>query len=364
MGHGAIWPAHPKPLPDEILSSWIVRVADANGIKLQTLTRMLFGPDLTPWNRDVDRSAPDWLLRTLSQHTGATHDDLLCTTLESYRGRLFPHGRFSGQLRWILTVLNNGTKRQAYGQQYCPVCLATDAVPYFRKQWRVALFTYCPLHQVELLDACPACGAPVVHYRGDFGREQKDAWSVCVCHACGADHRDAERKAAWFPSDELHLLFDELLLSLRGPAKDEGRFDMGYFAVLHQMCRVIGARPNHGKLLNYLLARVGLPALPPPVGRAMVEGLRRNERHVWLVCALWLLADMKPRLREAWLAKAVRYNLLVKDFELAPRWYRESVKGLATRRVAVTTTHVHRPARMVESDRQTCNNRLSCRSHA
>lgn len=328
MGHGAIWPAHPKPLQDEILSSWIVRVANENGIKLETLTRMLFGPDLTPWNRDVDRSAPDWLLHALSQHTGIYYEELLRTTLEFYQGRLFSRRRFSGQLRWILTVHNNGTKRQAFGQQFCPECLATDAVPYFRKQWRVALFTYCPMHQVELLDACRACGAQVVHYRGDFGREQKDARPMHVCHACGADFRDVERKPAWFPSVELHQQFDEMLLSLFRPAKEDGRYDIGYFAVLHQVCRVMGARPNHGKLLNYLLARIGLPESPQPVGRAMIEGLRRNERHFWLMCALWLLVDFEVRLREAWLTKAVRYNLLLKDFESAPGWYRQVVNGL------------------------------------
>lgn len=47
MTHGELWPAHPRPLKDELLSSWIVRVIQANGIKLQTLSRMLFGENLS-----------------------------------------------------------------------------------------------------------------------------------------------------------------------------------------------------------------------------------------------------------------------------------------------------------------------------
>jgi len=34
------------------------------------------------------------------------------------------------------------------------------------------------------------------------------------------------------------------------------------------------------------------------------------------------MSNLAQRLRDAWLAKAVRYNLMLKDFEGAPEWYR------------------------------------------
>jgi len=37
--------------------------------------------------------------------------------------------------------------------------------------------------------------------------------------------------------------------------------------------------------------------------------------------ALWLLAAPKERIGAAWQAKAVRFNLLLKDFSDAPRWF-------------------------------------------
>lgn len=95
MVHGRIWPAHPKPLPDELLSSWIVRVAQANGIKLQTLCWMLFGNERSPWNRDIDRSAPKWLLKAMCEHTGTNYWDAYHTTLTTYRTILFPSRRRS-----------------------------------------------------------------------------------------------------------------------------------------------------------------------------------------------------------------------------------------------------------------------------
>lgn len=325
MVHGRIWPAHPKPLPDELLSSWIVRVAQENGIKLQTLCWMLFGNTRSPWNRDTDRTAPPWLIKALSQHTGTSYWDVLHTTLVTYRTRLYPYRQAVGQLRWVLPVRHYGMRYRGFGQQFCPICLATGPVPYFRKQWRIALFTYCPIHQVELYDACPECHAPVVHYRGDFGRELKDASPMYVCHACRTDLRLAEVRPAYFPSDELHQMFDKMLESLSRPQSEAGRFNLGFFAVVHQFCRVMGTKQNQGRLLRYLLEQIGGPGTILSTGRVSIEERRRKERHSSLLCALWLMADLNGRLGDAWRAKAVRYNLMVKDFDELPNWYRAVV---------------------------------------
>lgn len=326
MLSGKVWPAHPKPLPDELLSSWIVRVAEANAIKLQTLSWMLFGNGRSPWNRDIDRGAPRWLIEALSQHTRTNCWDVFHTTLVTYLSRLYPRRRAAGQLRWILPVRSYGMRHSAFGQQFCPDCLANDPQPYFRKQWRVALFTYCPEHHIELHDACPACGAPLIIFRGDFGRELEDAQPMHVCHACGYDFRETDRKPAFFPNQELRAYFDSMLLSLNKAANEAGRFDLEFYAVMHQFCRVMGTRQNGRKLQDFVAERLEFPAMQLSLGRTTIEQRRRDERHQLLLCALWLMADLQPRLETAWLAKAVRYNLLLRDFDDPPGWYRPLVE--------------------------------------
>ncbi|MCU7872093.1 MAG: TniQ family protein [Candidatus Thiodiazotropha sp. (ex Lucinoma borealis)] len=330
MTHGKVWPAHPKPLQDELLSSWIVRIAQANVIKLQTLSRMLFGENLSPWMRDIDRTPPPWLLNTFCRYTGTNRQTVGRATLETYKNRLFANNRVSGHQQWILTLSQAGTNRYAYGQQYCPVCLAEDSVPYFRKQWRIAVFTYCPIHQVELHDACPECKKPVVYYRVDFGRDIKDALPIYACHACGYDLRESELRSVYFPSGELQRIFNKLSVSLIDAKQGGKRFDLGFFDVLHQICRVMGTRQNHGMLLKYVSDRMlWVKKISIPTGWITIEERRREERHVWMMCALWLVVDLKNRLYQAWLDKAVRYNLLVKDFEGAPIWFREEVKRMS-----------------------------------
>lgn len=336
MLSGKIWPAHPHPLPNEILSSWIVRVAAANGVRLQPLCWMLFGNAQSPWNRDIDRNAPPWLIKSFSQHTGINYWDIFHTTLVTYRTRLYPRRQSVGQLRWILPVKHHGMQRTAFGQQFCPECLATDEIPYFRKQWRVALFTYCPEHHVMLYDACPGCSEPVVIFRGDFGRELKDAKPMYVCHACGYDFRKAERKRICFPSEELRTLFDSMLLSLNEPTNEPERFDMGFYAVLHQLCRVMGAWPNQGRLEGHVAAQLGLLAVTVSLGRYCIEQRRGDERHRLLLCALWLMGGIENRLKRAWMTKAVRYNLMLKDFDAPPEWYRRTVEKFSNwRRIAL-----------------------------
>jgi len=322
MLSGCLWPAHPKPLPGELLSSWFIRIARANGIKLHTLSRILFGTDKSPWNRDIDRSAPAWLVEAISRHSGVPFQKVIEATLVAYQGHLYRHTQSVGQLRWVLPICAYGTHHTAHGLQFCPACLSADTEPYFRKCWRIALLTYCPIHQVDLYDACPNCRASVMLHRGDFGKELWDANPMSVCHACGADFRDAENRPAWFPSEELRQIFDEMLRSLGRPIAEVGQFDLGFLSVLHQFCMMMGARQNQGKLQRYLVEQIGLSPLVRPTRRIYIEERRRDERHQWLLCALWLMVDLEHRLRNAWLAKAVQYNLMIKDFYDAPGWYR------------------------------------------
>lgn len=327
MLSGKLWPAHPKPLPDEILSSWIVRVAEANAIKLQTLCWMLFGNARSPWNRDVDRSAPKWLLKVMCERTGTNYWDAYHTTLTTYRTILYPSRQRSGQLRWILPIGIFAMTRRKYGQQFCPQCLAGDETPYFRKIWRVALFTFCPVHQVSLYDACPCCKAPVVFHRRDFGIEIEKAVSISCCYACGFDFRAAVRVEPVFPSEEVQTMFNDLLKFVQSQERRPESFSLGFLAVLHQFCRIMGMRQNGGRLEKFVAGRLGMQVREIKLGRIPIEHRRIGERHHLLLCALWLMAAPAERIREAWEAKAVRYNQMLKDMDNVPTWFRQLAVG-------------------------------------
>ena len=315
---GELWPAHPRLLPDELLSSWIVRIAEANGIRLYTLTLALFGDRLTPWHRDVDRLAPKWLLKAICAKTGTGYWDAYHATLTGYRTRLYPRRQISGQLRWILPISVFGLNRRGYGQQFCPRCLVEDSTPYFRRAWRVGFYTFCPIHGSILLDACHECGAPVALHRRDIGREITDSKDIGHCQSCGADYRGAPIA----PAPYIQPKHAELLAWMLSGLPTGTRYDLGFLAVMHQLCKVLGSSANGGRLLRWSAEQIGLTITHPTPRRLPVEGRRVLDRHVLVSQALWLLDDT-TRLVEAWRAKVVRFNHLLKDFDAPPKWYVE-----------------------------------------
>lgn len=339
MLSGKLWPAHPRPLPDELLSSWIVRIAEANGIKLYTLTLSLFGDRLTPWHRDVDRLAPKWLLTQVCAKTGVGYWDAYHTTLARYRTLLYPRRQDSGTLKWILPIGTFGLNRRGYGQQFCPRCLAQDQHPYFRKAWRVGLFTFCPVHGHMLLDACHRCGSAVVLHRRDIGRDIHESMGLAYCQECGADYREAPQAPAKGADDTSLSMHLRILESLQ--AKNSGAtppYDLGFFTVLHQLCKVLGTAPNAGRLYRWVASQAQGDWPPMQPRRATVESRRVQERHALVSQALWLLEDT-DRLTVAWRDKAVRFNHLLKDLHEPPRWYSQVCQ--AYKRPMTLRRHAH-----------------------
>lgn len=170
---GNFWPAHPHPLPGESLSCWIVRIAHSNGLKVQTFCDREFGKNFQVWNRDIDRNAPDWLLNVISRKTGTPIKQVHQTTARLYEKRLFPVLHPASQLRWFMPLKKHHRLNNGYGLQYCPQCLKEDTKPYFRLQWRLALYTFCPRHRVLMHDQCSSCGAPVEFHRLEQGKAYK-----------------------------------------------------------------------------------------------------------------------------------------------------------------------------------------------
>jgi hypothetical protein len=93
-GEAAPWgtrlPVRPKPLEDEVFSSWWTRVARGNGLSLRKLTGLLFEQELS-FSRDIDRNAPDWVIDGLSSATDVPAPTIRAMTLAAFEGLLRPN---------------------------------------------------------------------------------------------------------------------------------------------------------------------------------------------------------------------------------------------------------------------------------
>lgn len=320
---GKLWAVHLKPKEDELFSCWIAREAHAQGVKVQTFCDLAFGKERQIWNRDIDRLAPTWLVDEWSRRTAIPADEVLATTLHAYQGLLYREFHPTGFLKWILPLKMYHRKRMGFGLQFCPSCLSEDEEPFFRKRWRVAFNTMCPIHGVMLHDRCPNCGAPVIFHRLELGKHETiESGPMSECHACHFDLREAEATPPSIYDDEAFSFMRQSSLLLEGAQKLPS-LNVDTFAVLHQLCKLMITQHARLKLREFVLGRLRVSDIPLEGTHFPFELRPIWERHHVLQLAWWLVADLENRLTAAWKAKAVRYNMLFRDFEDLPKWYGE-----------------------------------------
>lgn len=321
----SLWPIRYKPYRDELLTSWLIRLAWGHGLKVQTFCNLVFGAKHQVWNRDVDRLGPVWLLDKLSEATGAHPGAALQTTLRPFEGTIYPKYKESGVLPWIQTLMVYHRKRNAYGMQFCPLCLLDDEEPYFRRSWRIAFNTVCTHHKVMLHDRCPHCAAPVMYHRIEMGRSGiPDAGAMGNCHACG--YRLANSTSLPMRVYDPHAAkFHERLCGAVTERNGQG-IGLDELQVMHQLVRLMLSRYQSINLREYVCARLGEHDLLAGHGRISFESMPLGERHHLMQLVAWVMVSLEDRLIAAWRAGKFRYNHMEKDFDNAPQWYRDVTK--------------------------------------
>lgn len=319
-----LWPIHFKPLPDELLSSWLVRLAHSHGLKVQTFCNLLFGNTHQLWNRDIDRLAPDWLLQALSDRTGTPLEQVFQSTLRSYEGWLYPKMRTSSTLQWITVLKLNHRRFDGYGIQYCPQCLAEDAEPHFRKCWRVSFNTICVKHSCRLLDRCQNCGSGAAFHRVDVGNKKfTEITSLAICHHCGFNLQTSKPIEINAHSPDLRewLVKQSTALGLA----NKRAFDCDTLNVTRHLVMLLTSRHRSIRLYEFVCNQLSNSGVSLKESRCSFESRPTKERHHLIQLAGWLQSDLDLRLALAWQQKAVRYNHLLKDFERPPKWYQKTV---------------------------------------
>ena len=157
---------HPKPEDDELLSSWMVRVALAHDTMPWSFYNMHF-PEYKNiiFSRDLDVWAPNEFINKLARKSGYAAEELYGLTLRSLIGTMLPEFNPSCMNKYFSYIKVRGRSNKLYGQKFCSDCLKEDKTPYFRKEWRLKSVNRCKKHNLQLRDRCPNCGIPISFYR-------------------------------------------------------------------------------------------------------------------------------------------------------------------------------------------------------
>lgn len=301
---GGLLPVHLKPQPDELLSSWLMRLAMAHGQKLHTFCSHVL-PNKAIWNRDIDKSADAGIMQVLSDRTGTPLARVRETGLAAYEGVLYEQHNHFGPASWIMPVGVYHRTRQQFGLQYCPHCLTEDQEPYYRRRWRLAFMVVCERHGATLRDRCPCCLSPVNFHRNELGDFRKAvAVSLTHCHCCNFDLRQAsacDGEAAPVATAEINFVSTLLRAMVDGCVK-VGEIVVPYphlyFEVLRQLLKIMAMRHKRVAELRRVIGEAYSVEVYTPARvrvRPDVQELAVRERRQLLGAARCLLDEWPHR---------------------------------------------------------------------
>lgn len=173
-------PFAPRPIPEEMFSSWLLRVAAANGVTLQELLNGLKSvyPGL-PRLSSIDYSLPPLFLRSLAAFCRVSVDRLQALDL----AQRLPHLdralllEVSGKF-WY----NSRAGGQRVGYAFCPLCIAGQRTIHLPWGWCFAGLIRCPVHRTPLQLGCARCGeSDPLNFGPSRSNSKADCWN------CGAD---------------------------------------------------------------------------------------------------------------------------------------------------------------------------------
>jgi len=328
---GTLWPVHAKPQEDELLSSWLARLALAHGQTVAPFTATVWAGRILV-ARDVDLWNDPGMFETLATKTRTPPARVFAATLASYEGWLFDQPR-QCHLPWVLPRYLNIRPHRPSGLQFCPWCLASDKEPYFRRQWRLAFLVLCPLHRTLLLDRCQSCGMAVCYER-QSAEEPGTRWTLTQCYRCRTDLRKFATHRYRRPVDSAELEFAVLLQTalqcgwVEMP-HNEVIYSHLFFTGLHQIMR----RLTYGRMAQPLKAAlyrsyaIDLPIDYLPNKSVVFEYLNILQRRALLQAVNRLLRNWPDSFLEFCQANNLASHFLIGDHKQAlPFWYMRVVR--------------------------------------
>jgi len=323
---GKLWPAHLKPKEDELLSSWLLRIAVSHGMGLDLFCSAIWSGTLVR-GRDIDRLSDEGVINLLAERIGVTPARVAETTLSEYEGSLFERRTHRGYTPWITSLRIYCRDRKHFGLQFCHSCLAEDREPYFRRRWRLAFVTLCEHHRTLLSDRCPRCGLPVNAARNDLNNDAMTVAQIMTrCHSCGFDLRKGRRGAV---CGRVVAYQQRLLMAVQQGWVEvrpgEPVYSHLYFRVLLQMMRLLATRQA---LRVAVSRRSGIRMFTPvfPGNNRDIERLSIQHRLGLVGMAQYLFTDWPERFIGLCKEERIWSRSLLQRFGDAPYWFWKPVR--------------------------------------
>src|ERR1700677_1818585 len=206
-------PFAPKPLPNELFSSWMLRIADANFVSLQELIVGFQSrhPEV-PCPRSLDWGFSHEFLNAVARFCRARIGTLRSLDLRT---------RLPNAQQVLLLRLRDTSeecrrcRKERTGYAFCPMCIVQQRYVHARWEWAFPALLFCHVHKSPLRHGCPMCGEddPL-----PFGAP---AVPSNRCLSCGSNLTDRAFGPHVWRVDSTHALVQKgYRAALRGTSRD------------------------------------------------------------------------------------------------------------------------------------------------
>lgn len=208
-------PVRPRPRNDELLSSWLVRLATQNGVSPSCFANEV----LSIADLKLLGTIDTWKIPSFLERLGT----LTGIPIRSLRQRTFYHLDFFWSIPGIAPI--NGSPTYARMEFYkrhgsepkglrrhgayraCIQCWREDAAPYVRSKWRYRFTTTCAKHKVILIDSCARCSSRLnSSFSRSLARANYFHHELSVCRHCGNDLRYQDQPLPHFNYEDGSLM--------------------------------------------------------------------------------------------------------------------------------------------------------------
>ena len=200
-----VLPLHPRPEYLESFTSYLMRLAEHNGISsIDGISALCFPLQ----DRRITRDVADYPPTSFGNlpTVGVCNEEMLRTTTFYHLAAKFgrstlpqPTSRFlSGSISQYL--------------RYCPECFAEQQASYNLLSWRFLMVTCCRKHRCRLLETCGHCGDLIPPFTSPFklGNCPRCQRSLKLCAATSVSYEEELEVASRANDDILFLLTPQL----------------------------------------------------------------------------------------------------------------------------------------------------------
>lgn len=319
-------PAYSKPLPDELLSSWLARMSQDHGLYIYEFCQLCW-PKMAIFERDIDRNIKDEAIHAIALRTNCSFEEVKATSIRHFEYTLYDpsNKNYNVRTKWVLPIGRESFKHKKKGLMFCPSCLQQDTeTPYYRKKWRLALTFVCMACGCYLYDCCPWCGSPICFFRNSIGLSNQACFKNWVtCSNCKRDLRDADIEKA---PDQIIEVQKRLYDIMEFGFNNRIVYPIQYFDVLGLMVKIlISYRPRVQSLRKELFQQLKIPFFTLQCNKPKFEALEYSKRIQVITVAYWLLENWPERFLFYCKKHGLSSTDVLPRFKNAPFWYEDII---------------------------------------